>query len=145
MRESGGVSYTVREPARMAAAAVEMRLATSPEGHMSAPGGVLEWITRAGAGDEILVQQVDEPAVWANQDNPRVAALVAAALRGADVIVMLEDAAASNQSTVAALQELGIASVRAGLGNPTGLGIHNNMHLMRVGGGACGALRFLGR
>jgi phosphatidylserine/phosphatidylglycerophosphate/cardiolipin synthase-like enzyme len=141
VRESGGVSYTVREPARMAAAAVEMRLATSPEGHMSALGGVLEWIARAGAGDEILVQQLREAFEWGNSavphDNPRVRALVEAAERGAQVLVMLDggyDVGGKNAATVAALQELGVPGLRAMTANPTGLGIHNKMLLLRVGG-----------
>ena len=136
VRESGGVSYTVRAPARVAAAGVEMVLATSPEGHMSVAGGVLEWIGRAGAGDEILVEQLNEPLTWANRENARLLALIMAAERGAEVKILLDggyDADGRNAATAAVLNELGVPGLRAAVANPTGLGIHNKMMLLRVG------------
>jgi phosphatidylserine/phosphatidylglycerophosphate/cardiolipin synthase-like enzyme len=141
VRESGGVSYTVREPARAAAEGVEAVLATSPEGHLSVPGGVLEWIARAGPGDEILVQQLREALAWGSRaaplENPRLRALIDAAERGADVRIMLDggyDLSGVNADVVTAMQELGLPNLRAMTANPTGLGVHNKMLLLRVGG-----------
>ncbi len=110
---TGGISYTVRFPSAIRIAApVTIEMATSPESHLR-EGGILAVLNSAGPGDEVLAQQLDEPAYWgpsnSNPDadpNPRLQALLGAAQRGARVRVVLDryyDSPAdarSNQSTV---------------------------------------------
>jgi phosphatidylserine/phosphatidylglycerophosphate/cardiolipin synthase-like enzyme len=147
---SGGISYTLRIPPFTIGSPVSMTLFSSPENHLGVPGGVLGLINLAGAGDEILVQQLDEPYYWgptasnpATDPNPRVQAVLRAASRGAQVRVLLDShyddasAARSNAATVAHLLGQAQANgwdVRAARGNPTGLGIHNKMILFTLGG-----------
>jgi cardiolipin synthase A/B len=140
---SGGVSYTVRQPAVSAVSTATATLSTSPESHLVDPNGLLARIAQAGPGDELLVEQLDEPLTWGSAtlpaDNPRLSALIAAAQRGATVHILLdagydrpyEDD--SNAATVTALNELDIPTLRAATANPTGAGIHNKMVLMRIG------------
>ncbi len=142
---TGGVSYAVRYAPLHLAGTLSMALHTSPENHLGIDG-VLQLIEQAGPGDEVLVQQLDEPAHWGTAAgsaseslNPRLERLVAAAQRGALVRVLLDevyDTASdprSNAATVERLNGLRLPNLRAALGNPSGLGIHNKMMLVRVG------------
>ncbi len=148
---TGGISYTARFTQPLAiTAAVPVTLFTSPENHLVSSAGLIPLLNAAGAGDEILVQQLNEPPYWGptisnpeTDPNPRLQALIGAAARGARVRVLLDqhyddpNATRSNASTVAMLNSLARANgwdLRAARGNPTGLGIHNKMFLMRVGG-----------
>ena len=147
--QTGGVSYAVRYPTPLALAGpISLALSTSPENHL-ANSGVLALLDAAGAGDEILVQQLDEPWHWGNAaatreyaPNPRIEKLIAAAARGATVRVMLDagyDRASdplSNAVTAAFLNGLRLPGLRAAVGNPTGAGIHNKMLLARIAGRA---------
>ncbi len=142
---TGGISYAVRHAPLHLEGTLSMALHTSPENHLGADG-VLQLIEQAGPGDEVLVQQLDEPAHWGaaasnpeDNPNPRVQRLIAAAQRGAAVRVLLDEAydsaedPRSNAATVGLLNGLRLPNLRAALGNPSGLGIHNKMMLVRVG------------
>ncbi len=145
---SGGISYTVRYAPLAIQSAVPMTLATSPESHLRASNSILSLLGQAKAGDEIIVEQLDEPFYWGSSaSNPeadpnlRLQAVLQAAQRGARVRVMLDsfyDQALdvrSNVSTTryllaqAALQGL---DVQAAVGNPSALGIHNKLILVRI-------------
>ena len=142
---SGGISYAVRYAPLHLEGTLSMALHTSPENHLGVDG-VLQLIEQAGPGDEVLVQQLDEPAHWgtaasapSESPNPRLERLIAAAQRGVLVRVLLDatyDTASdprSNAATVDMLNGLRLPTLRGALGNPSGLGIHNKMILVRVG------------
>jgi cardiolipin synthase A/B len=145
---TGGVSYVVRYAAPFAVSGpVSATLSTSPETHLRGDDGVLPLIARAGVGDEVLVQQLDEPWHWGTQadtrdgaPNQRIEALIGAAQRGAQVTVLLDsgyDRAShplSNAATVAFLRGLGLSTLRAYRVDPARGGLHNKMIVMRVGG-----------
>jgi phosphatidylserine/phosphatidylglycerophosphate/cardiolipin synthase-like enzyme len=147
---TGGNSSTVRFGEWQASAPAPMTLFTSPENHLSGPGSIIEIMNRAGAGDEILFEQLDEPLYWgatgSNADadpNPRLQAALGAAQRGASVRVLLDGfyddpaTARSNGATAQALNDLARVNgwdLKAIRGNPTALGIHNKMILARAGG-----------
>jgi phosphatidylserine/phosphatidylglycerophosphate/cardiolipin synthase-like enzyme len=146
---SGGISYTVRFAPLEIAVPVSMTLLSSPENHLASTTGIIGLINLAGAGDEILIEQLDEPHYWgatssapANDPNPRLLAILSAAARGAQVRVLLDkhyDSPAqprSNYATVQYVLELARINgwdVQAATGNPTGLGIHNKLILLRLG------------
>lgn len=141
---SGGDSYTVRAGPLVLSEPVSMSLSTSPESHLGV-AQAFALVEQTGAGDEVLVQQLDEPPFWGPAapelaiSNPRLLAYIAAARRGATVHVMLDntyDRAAgpnSNAASVARLNALGIPTLHARLANPAGLGIHNKMLLIQAG------------
>lgn len=146
---SGGISYTVRFALLDLSGPVSMTLYSSPESHLRSNDGVIGLLDQAGAGDEILIEQLDEQPYWGpassnptDDPNPRIQAILAAAARGARVRVLLDghydDAGKprSNAATVRYLVEqarLNDWDVQAATGNPTGLGIHNKMFLIRLG------------
>jgi phosphatidylserine/phosphatidylglycerophosphate/cardiolipin synthase-like enzyme len=147
---TGGISYSVRFGEWRGSAPAQMTLFSSPENHLSSAGSIIEIMNSAGAGDEILFEQLDEPLYWgatsSNMDadpNPRLQTAIAAAQRGATVRVLLDGfyddpkTARSNTATAQALNDMARANgwnLKAILGNPTALGIHNKMMLVRAGG-----------
>jgi phosphatidylserine/phosphatidylglycerophosphate/cardiolipin synthase-like enzyme len=146
--DSGGISYTVRLVPMSASTAVSMTLYSSPESNLSSRG-LIATLNMADAGDEVLVEQLDEPHYWgasssdpASNPNPRIQAIIGAASRGAMVRVLLDAyyddpiATRSNSATAQYLNALAATNgwnLQAKLGNPTGLGIHNKMFLVRAG------------
>ncbi len=109
-------------------------------------GGLLAMVGRAGAGDQVLVQQLYERVHWGGSSdtpqsapNPRLQAYIDAARRGAQVRILLDGYfdAGENAETVSYVnliaQNEGL-NLRALLGNPTGRGIHNKMILVQAGG-----------
>ncbi|HQV27203.1 MAG TPA: lamin tail domain-containing protein [Thermoflexales bacterium] len=148
---TGGVSYTVRFTRPLVTAGpVMVELNTSPENTLRRAGGLIGMIDTAGAGDEIMAEQLSEPLYWGpsasnrtDDPNPRIEALLGAARRGARVRLLLDgfydDASRprSNAATAAALNALAQAeqlNLRVALGDPTAHGIHNKLVLARVGG-----------
>jgi phosphatidylserine/phosphatidylglycerophosphate/cardiolipin synthase-like enzyme len=145
---TGGISYAVRYAAPLVLAGpVSAALSTSPETHLRGDDGLLALMARAGPGDELLVEQLDEPWHWGTQTalrvdapNPRIEALIGAAQRGAQVTVLLDsgyDRAShplSNAATVAFLRAQGMPNLRAYRVDPAHGGLHNKMILARVGG-----------
>ncbi len=147
---TGGVTYTVRYAPLVIKENVPMTLSTSPENHIRSQVGILPLLARAGPGDEIVIQQLDEPTYWGSSastpeadPNLRLQAIVGAAQRGARVRVVLDgfydrpQALRSNDSTVHYLMSLQAQNgwdIQAVIGNPTALGIHNKLMLVRVAG-----------
>jgi hypothetical protein len=107
---------------------------------------VIGLLQRAGEGDEILAQQLTEPLFWAalpgsdeGELNPRLEAMLAAARRGARVRLLLDSFFddGTNAETCAFVNALAWSerlNLACALANPTGLGLHNKMILVRAGG-----------
>jgi phosphatidylserine/phosphatidylglycerophosphate/cardiolipin synthase-like enzyme len=148
---SGGITY----PVRYAAPGVfqgrfSFELQQAPENILRDEDGLLGLVSRAGRGDTILVQQLQERPYWgASNSNPaqdpnlRLAQFVAAAQRGATVQLLLDDffdeanSAVSNAATCALVNEIAHREqlrLSCTRGNPSGLGIHNKMVLLEVDG-----------
>jgi uncharacterized repeat protein (TIGR01451 family) len=149
--ETGGVGYVVRYPeATVFHGTFPFELVQGPENSLRDMGALLGLVNRAGAGDTVLVQQLTERPYWGTSSsnpeddpNPRLEAYLDAARRGAAVHVLLDSyfdspqAPNSNAATCTRIHaiaqteqlELGCAT-----GNPAGLGIHNKMVLVQIGG-----------
>ncbi len=122
----------------------------SPETSLRADAGLLPMIARAGPGDTVLVEQLYEHHHWGPSastpeadPNLRLEAYLAAARRGARVRILLDNFfddprnPRSNLATIAYLNAIAqkeSLDLEARRGNPTYLGIHNKMVLVRAGG-----------
>lgn len=147
---TGGTTYTVRFPQPLVLSdTFPFELIQSPENSLRASDSLLGLIGRAGPGDEIAVEQLNEPAHWgpaagtpAGDPNVYLEALIAAAGRGARVYILLDsyfdkgDNAATRDYVEArrAVSPTLHANLYVHTGNPTALGIHNKMVLARLGG-----------
>ncbi len=148
--ESGGITYTVRFPnAAVFSGNFGYELVHSPENSLRDTDSLLGLVGQAGSGDVVLVEQLDERPYWGasssnptDDPSPRVEAYIAAARRGASVQILLDSLfddgdATSNTATCAYVN--GIAEgesleLACKTGNPAGLGIHNKMVLVQIGG-----------
>jgi hypothetical protein len=124
-------------------------LISAPENATQPDRGLHALIAQAGAGDAIAVMQLYEHKNWGDSTsnpvadpNPRLAALIAAARRGAQVQILLDryfddpSAIRNNQATVAYINQIAAAeglALTARLGNPTLGGIHAKLVLLRIG------------
>ncbi len=128
-------------------------LVSAPENALDPDAGLPGLIGRAGRGDDLAAEQLDEPLWWGapllsgppERDpaaNPRVIGYLMAARRGARVRVLLDgyfdnpSRPNSNLDTVRFLNERARAEgldLEARRGNPTGLGLHNKMVLVTIG------------
>ncbi len=150
---TGGTFYSVRFPAPfMHSDASIFQVVQAPENALAEREGWLALVNRAGAGDVLMLEALDEPPFWgpsdsnATQDpNPRLEAFINAARRGATVRVLLDaffdnqdlDNPRSNLRTIEYIKAVAQAEgldLDARRGNPTGRGIHNKMFLARVAG-----------
>lgn len=150
VRENGGIDYPVQAPAPLTAMADQFELLQSPENSLRASDGLVGLVARAGRGDSVLVETLDEPPWWggpassADADpNPRLAAYLAAARRGATVRLLLDSFFDSvgepraNRATCVYVNNIAVSEgldLQCRTGNPTGLGIHNKLVLVRLGG-----------
>lgn len=149
--QSGGVTYAIRFAAPTPfTGTLAFELVQSPENSLHDQMGLLGLISRAGAGDTILVEQLDERPHWgdmtsnaAADPNPRLEAYIEAARRGADVRLLLDSFFADpanetgNYAACEYVNSIGrteALSLTCTLGNPAGLGIHNKMVLAEIGG-----------
>lgn len=148
---TGGTSYTVRYPAPATFQdRFTLEVVQSPENSLRHSDGLLGLLGRASGGDTVLVQQLSERPHWGSSDadpaddpNLRLEAYLAAARRGARVRLLLDTyfddprSDLSNRHTcdlvnaIALTQRLDLACE---LANPAGLGIHNKMVLVEIGG-----------
>ncbi len=151
LTESGGITYTVRYPLPAVFQGDALfELQNAPENSLRDEGGLLGLVNRAEAGDKVWVEQLVERPHWGpsnsnriDDPNPRLETYIAAARRGADVRLLLDayfdnpDSLVSNHATciivnkIAADEKLDLTCY---LGNPAGLGIHNKMVLVHIGG-----------
>ncbi|MBP7962651.1 MAG: hypothetical protein KBG20_15330 [Caldilineaceae bacterium] len=129
---------------------VRFVLSSAPENATRPDEGLMALIQRAGAGDEIRLEQLYEHKFWGEatsnpiaDPNPRLEAIIGAARRGAVVRLMLDSyfddpsSLRGNRATADYLHALAAAEgldMQVRVGNPTGLGIHAKVVLVRVGG-----------
>jgi phosphatidylserine/phosphatidylglycerophosphate/cardiolipin synthase-like enzyme len=149
--EANGTFYPVLKPAPLVEdGAFTFQVLHAPEHPMRTGDGLLGLLARAGAGDTVLIEQLDEPLYWGSSDsdviadpNPRLEAYLAAARRGARVRVLLDsffDDLGSPRSNLRTAEYLNAMARAEGLdlearrANPTGVGLHNKMVLAGIGG-----------
>lgn len=146
--ETGGTTYTVRYPEPAVFSGLfPFELVQSPENSLREVDALLGLVNRAGAGDEVWVQQLYERPFWGsnaiNDPNPRLEAYLNAARRGAHVRLLLDEffdddrQATSNSAACHYVKETARRehlNLECALANPTGLGIHNKMVLVRLNG-----------
>ncbi|WP_420645173.1 lamin tail domain-containing protein [Candidatus Leptofilum sp.] len=148
--ETGGITYTVRYPnATVFSGNFGYEVVQSPENSLRTTDSLLGLIAQAGAGDTVLVQQLDERPYWGSStsnptDDPalRTEAYIAAARRGASVQILLDSLfddgdATSNSATctyVNGIAQAEVLDLACKTANPTGLGIHNKMVLVQLSG-----------
>ena len=126
--------YTIVKPQALSlpAGRYELEVIQSPDNALAActqPGeqrGLLGLVSRAGTGDWVLVAQNTEEQPWGTsttpRDNPRLAAYIASAQRGATVRIIL-DGNRLNQGTcdyINGQTVSGGGSIACRKGNPTG-------------------------
>ncbi len=148
---TGGITYTVQYSRPVAFTGhFPFEVVQAPENSMRDEDSLLGLLARAGAGDTLLIQQLQERAHWGvagsdplSDPNPRLEAYLAAARRGARVRLLLDsyfpadNPQLGNSETcdyvngVARTERL---DLECRVGNPTGLGIHNKMILAEIGG-----------
>jgi hypothetical protein len=148
---TGGITYAVRysAPSRFVGT-FAFEVVQSPENSLRNQDGLLGLVSRAGAGDTILVQQLSERPYWGSttsnstaDPNPRLEAYIAAARRGATVRLLLDEYFDSQSDPVSNFATCGYVNTIAqaenlalecALANPAGLGIHNKMVLAQIDG-----------
>ncbi len=144
--------YRIRYPTPLQVTApMTFELLTAPESALRASDSLLGLINRAGAGDTIDVEQLDEPPHWGNSTSTPIAdpdvrlqALIDAASRGAKVRLLLDrhfdvpTQTTSNAATVQYIESLRAISstlhdnLEARQGDPAMKGIHNKMFLFNL-------------
>jgi uncharacterized repeat protein (TIGR01451 family) len=117
---------------------------TAPEAALRRSDALLGLVARAGAGDEVYVEQMYEHVNWGNGPNLRLEAYVDAARRGARVRILLNGGsfgevafANTNTATVAYVNQIARSEkidVEAAVGDPTNCGIHSKTVLVRLHG-----------
>ncbi len=136
-----GITYTVHFSRPLALQSnFGFELFTAPEASLRQSDALLGLINRAGAGDQVYVEQMYEHAAWGAGDNPRLEAYIAAARRGASVRILLNNGTFGQeyigdvyQATLAYVKQIAAAerlNLRVAAGDPTGYGIHNKMVLV---------------
>lgn len=148
---SGGTVYPIFWPEPLTTRGTfQFEITSAPENSLNVQSGLLGLVGRAGAGDTLYVQQLQEPPYWGPIDaspgtdpNVRLEAYIAAARRGARVRLLLDryfdDAAAprNNAATVRYVNQIAAEeglNLRAEQSNLTGIGIHNKMVLAQIDG-----------
>lgn len=135
--------YTVNQPAPLTVTGpLTFEVVQSPESSLRTVDALIGMVERAGAGDAVLVQQQYEHATWnGGVLNPRLAAYIAAARRGATVLLLLDavNDSGPNERTQAYARELAQREglrLEVRLGKPAGGPIHNKMVLVTSGADA---------
>ena len=135
-------TYAAPFVAPLATTATHITVLHAPENALRDQDGLLGLLGRTGVGDQIGVMQLNEPFTWTTSAgpaglNPRLQAIVAAAQRGSEVRVLLDDYYDSkNTEACLALNEIAAQEgldLTCRLANATGLGIHAKVFLVNVG------------
>ncbi len=144
---SGGVTSPVYFPIpQVLTDATHFELFTSPEASLRQSDALLGLLARAGAGDEVYVEQMYEHPDWGDEDtapNLRLKAYLDAARRGARVRILLNSGTfgldyidlAQNLTTTTYLNDLARSEgidLQARMGDPTEYGIHSKLVLVKL-------------
>ncbi|MCS7281812.1 MAG: lamin tail domain-containing protein [Anaerolineae bacterium] len=137
-------TYTAPFSGFLATTATTLTVLHGPEHLLRPDDGLLGLLGRAGAGDSVAGMQLTEAVTWTAGIgdaglNPRIAALMAAARRGAQVRILLDKYydSGTNFATCLYLNSLARAEslpLSCRLGNVTGLGVHAKAFFVQVGG-----------
>ena len=136
-------TYTAPFTAPLVTAATHVSVIHAPENMLRDRDALLGLLGRAQAGDAIAVMQLNEPFTWDAGIgpaglNPRLQAIVAAARRGTEVRVLLDDYYDSqNTETCLALNRIATQeglNLTCRLENVTGMGIHAKAFLVSADG-----------
>lgn len=145
---TGGTGYPVQFPGPFKAEGLfGFELVQCPENCLRQSDALLGLIGRAGLGDTLLVEQLYERTFWGEgytnpirDPNLRLESYIQAARRGARVEILLDsffDSSSNMRSNKETCRYVnGLASyypIECRLGNPTKLGMHNKMVLLRHG------------
>ncbi|MFP4344741.1 MAG: lamin tail domain-containing protein [Anaerolineales bacterium] len=143
-----GISDTVRFPsALIVTGTLDFELFTAPEATLRRSDALLGLLARAGSGDRVYVEQLNEPPAW-NHDpltepNLRLEAYIDAARRGAGVRILVDSTSytATHRNTytrtVVYVNDIAAAEgldLKAAGGSPLTYGIHNKMVLVWLDG-----------
>ncbi|MEA3337690.1 MAG: phospholipase D-like domain-containing protein [Chloroflexota bacterium] len=143
--ETGGDAYQlIHSQPLVLSGSFSGQLIQAPESSLLPPeaGGILGMVAQAGQGDIVLVEQLYERVHWGSAadvpetaPNLRLQAYIDAARRGAQVRILLDSyfSYGQNAQTVGYLHQIAFdesLDLRARLGNPAGLGLHNKMVLV---------------
>lgn len=148
---SGGDIYPILWPQPLTTTGTfQFEIISAPENSLSTQAGLLGLVSRAGAGDMLYVQQLQEPPYWgpidgspATDPNVRLEAYIAAARRGARVRILLDryfdepEDPRNNATTVSYVNRVAVEEeldLRALQSNLTGRGVHNKMVLAQIDG-----------
>lgn len=144
----GGSFYKIQFPDPFqATGAFPIELVQCPDNCMRSSDALLGLVASAGAGDDVLVEQLYEYPYWgvgtsnATADpNPRLEGYIAAAKRGARVRILLDsfydvfsDPRSNYQTCANVNQFQNQYDIECRMGNPTGRGIHMKMLLLKHG------------
>jgi uncharacterized repeat protein (TIGR01451 family) len=144
---SGGFTSPVYFPTpQVFTDATRFELFTAPEAALRQSDALLGLVARAGAGDEILVEQLYEHADWGDSltaPNLRLKAYLDAARRGARVRILLNGGSfdqeyfdlSKNISATAYLNALAHQEgldLQARMGDPVKYGIHSKLVLVKI-------------
>jgi phosphatidylserine/phosphatidylglycerophosphate/cardiolipin synthase-like enzyme len=144
---SGGTTSTVYFAAPQTFTdATRFELFTAPEAALRQSDTLLGLVARAGAGDQVLVEQMYEYSEWGGAPNPRLQAYIDAARRKAQVRLLLNSGYFDAEyidltKSITTVQYINTLAQQAGLdlqarlGNPTQYGIHSKIVLVRLGYG----------
>ncbi|WP_169237483.1 lamin tail domain-containing protein [Candidatus Roseilinea sp. NK_OTU-006] len=137
-------TYTAPFSQLLATTATTLTVLHGPEHLLRPDDGLLGLLSRAGAGNSVAAMQLNESVTWTAGVgdvglNPRIAAMVAAARRGAAVRLLLDKYYDTGANLAACLYLNGLARAESillscRLGNVTGLGVHAKAFFVRVGG-----------
>jgi cardiolipin synthase len=145
---NGGTAYPVQFPTPFATSGnFSFQLVQCPENCLRQTDALLGLTRQADAGDTLLVEQLYEHKYWGYgasdpslDPNLRLESYIQAARRGARVQILLDSfydtfsEARSNYETCRYVNELSpYYSIECRLGNPTGVGLHNKMVLLKHG------------
>ncbi|HKP51476.1 MAG TPA: lamin tail domain-containing protein [Chloroflexia bacterium] len=135
--------YTVLKPTPLVVTETQrIEIVQAPDNALRDVDSLLGLVNRAGAGDEVMVEQQYERKYWQSSTldgpNPRLEAYIRAAQRGATVRILLDAAfddcgSTHNSATVQYLSSFGLANLQGRIGQPSNGPIHNKEVLVRIG------------
>lgn len=144
----GGNQYKIPFPQPFeATGAFPIELIQCPDNCLRSSDGLLGMVGKAGAGDTVLVEQLYEYSSWGPgssnavaDPNLRLEAYIAAARRGAHVRILLDsfydvfsDPRSNYRTCVYVNQFQTQYDIECRMGNPTGMGLHIKLVLVKHG------------